>query len=120
MLAGLLPADETPVATGSCRFKDRSEAPMREFSKKDLLIFIVCLMLGAALIGLGMAYVIQFKQRIFPSGQTSRQSEVRLVRSDDYPEMDVQLTDFAPAVSTETAGQTLRRFLPERVQRAGA
>ena len=92
---------------------------MREFSKKDLLIFVVCLMLGAVLIGLGMAYVIQLKQRIFPSGQTSRQSEVRLVRSDDFPEIDVQLMDFDPAVSTETAGHVLRGFLRERGQRAG-
>ena len=51
---------------------------MREFSKKEMLIFVVCLMLGAVLIGLGMAYVILFKQRIFPSGQTT-QSEIRPV-----------------------------------------
>ncbi|WFU19610.1 hypothetical protein [Bradyrhizobium sp. CB3481] len=84
---------------------------MREFRKKDLLIFVVCLMLGAALIGLGMAYVIQLKQRIFSSGQTTKQSEVGLVRSDDFPEMDVQLVDVDPAVSTETAGHALRSFL---------
>jgi len=31
-----------------------------------MLIFVVGLLLGAALIGLGMAYVIQIKQRILP------------------------------------------------------
>jgi len=40
---------------------------MNRFSKRDMLIFVVGLLLGAALIGLGMAYVIQVKQRILPS-----------------------------------------------------
>ncbi|MEY9587837.1 hypothetical protein ABIA06_000128 [Bradyrhizobium yuanmingense] len=39
------------------------------------------------------------------------------LRSDQYPEVDVQLSDFDPAVSTGTAEQALRRFLRERLQR---
>jgi hypothetical protein len=45
------------------------EGPMREFNKRDMLIFAICLLIGTALIGLGMAYLIQFKQRILPSSQ---------------------------------------------------
>jgi hypothetical protein len=44
---------------------------MRKFNKRDLLIFIVCLLVGAALIGLGMAYVIQLKQRTLPGSQAN-------------------------------------------------
>ena len=36
-----------------------------------MLIFVVCLLLGTALIGLGMAYVIKLKQRVLPSRQTN-------------------------------------------------
>jgi hypothetical protein len=36
-----------------------------------MLIFVVCLLLGNALIGLGMAYVIKLKQRVLPSRQTN-------------------------------------------------
>jgi len=43
---------------------------MHRFSKRHLLIFVACLLLGAALIGLGIANVIQFKQRVLPSRQT--------------------------------------------------
>lgn len=39
------------------------------------------------------------------------------LRSDDYPEIDIQLADFDPAVPTEVAEQALRRFLRERLQR---
>src|SRR5262249_54153366 len=39
------------------------------------------------------------------------------LRSDDYPDVDIQLADFDPAVSTEVAEQALRRFLRERLQR---
>jgi hypothetical protein len=39
------------------------------------------------------------------------------LRSDDYPEVDIQLGDFDPAVSTETAEQAMRSFLRERLQR---
>jgi hypothetical protein len=39
------------------------------------------------------------------------------LRSDDYPEVDIQLGDFDPAVSTETAEQAVRGFLRERLQR---
>jgi hypothetical protein len=39
------------------------------------------------------------------------------LRSDDYPEIDIQLTDFDSIVSTEVAEQALRRFLRERLQR---
>jgi hypothetical protein len=39
------------------------------------------------------------------------------LRSDDYPEVDIQLGDLDPAVSTEAAEQALLRFLRERVQR---
>jgi hypothetical protein len=85
MLTTVLPADETPVTTGLCRSENCSEAPMREFSKRDMLIFVVCLMLGAVLIGLGMAYVIQLKQRISPSGQTAKPSEVRSVLCVSHP-----------------------------------
>ncbi|MGJ4943243.1 hypothetical protein ACQR1W_21875 [Bradyrhizobium sp. HKCCYLS1011] len=44
---------------------------MRKFNKRDMLIFVVCLLLGVALIGWGMAHVIQLKQRLMPSRQTS-------------------------------------------------
>ena len=39
------------------------------------------------------------------------------LRSDDYPEVDIQLGDFDPAVSTVTAEQAVRGFLRERLQR---
>jgi hypothetical protein len=39
------------------------------------------------------------------------------LRSDDYPEIDIQLAGFDPEVSTEVAEQALRRFLRERLQR---
>lgn len=39
------------------------------------------------------------------------------LRSDQYPDVDIQLGDFDPAVSTETAEQALRRFLRERLRR---
>ena len=45
-----------------------SECPMNKFSKRNMLIFILCLLFGTVLIGLGMAYVIELKQRIFPIG----------------------------------------------------
>ena len=52
---------------------------MHKFSKRKMLIFVACLLLGTALIGLGMAYVIQLKQRILPGNQNAvtRQSEIR-------------------------------------------
>ena len=40
---------------------------MRRFNKRDMLIFAACLLIGTALIGLGMAYVIQLKQRVLPT-----------------------------------------------------
>jgi hypothetical protein len=40
---------------------------MRRFNKRDMLIFAMCLLIGTALIGLGMAYVIELKQRILPT-----------------------------------------------------
>jgi hypothetical protein len=43
---------------------------MNRLSKRDMLIFVVGLLLGAALIGLGVAYVIQIKQRILPGSRT--------------------------------------------------
>ena len=44
---------------------------MRQFNKRDMLIFVVCLLLGVVLIGWGMAHVIQLKQRLMPPRQTS-------------------------------------------------
>jgi len=38
-------------------------------------------------------------------------------RSDEYPQVDIRLTGFDAAVSTETAEQGLRSFLKERVRR---
>ena len=40
---------------------------MRRFNTRNMLIFAACLLIGTALIGLGMAYVIQLKQRILPA-----------------------------------------------------
>jgi hypothetical protein len=40
---------------------------MRRFNTLDMLIFAACLLIGTALIGLGMAYVVQLKQRILPA-----------------------------------------------------
>ena len=48
-----------------------SECPMNKLSKRNMLIFILCLLFGTVLIGLGMAYVIQLKQRIFPIGPSN-------------------------------------------------
>ena len=38
---------------------------MRKFSTRTMLIFVVCLVVGTILIGVGMAHVIRLKQRIF-------------------------------------------------------
>jgi hypothetical protein len=43
---------------------------MHRFSKRHLLIFLICLVVGIVLIGLGMAHVIQLKQRSAVTGQT--------------------------------------------------
>jgi hypothetical protein len=51
---------------------------MRKFSTRTMLIFVVCLVVGTILIGVGMAHVIRLKQRIFPSSQTN----ASLTRSD--------------------------------------
>jgi hypothetical protein len=39
------------------------------------------------------------------------------LRSDDYPNVDIQLADFDPAVTNEVAEQALRLFLRERLRR---
>jgi hypothetical protein len=39
---------------------------MRKFSTRNMLIFVIGLVLAIVLIGLGTAYVIQLKQRILP------------------------------------------------------
>jgi hypothetical protein len=51
---------------------------MRKFSTRTMLIFVVCLVVGTILIGVGMAHVIRLKQSIFPSSQTN----ASLTRSD--------------------------------------
>ena len=43
---------------------------MSKFSKRNLLIFVAALLLGTLLIGFGIAYKIQLKQRIL-SGNSS-------------------------------------------------
>ncbi len=43
---------------------------MHRFSKRHLVIFLVCLVVGIVLIGLGMAHVIQLKQRNAVTRQT--------------------------------------------------
>jgi hypothetical protein len=75
---------EPLVAAGSCQSEGCIGAPMRKFSKREMLIFVVCILLGTALIGLGMAYVIQLKQRILPSGQPAKQSGIRPVLCDSH------------------------------------
>jgi hypothetical protein len=45
---------------------------------RHMLIFVACLVVGTILIGVGMAYVIRVKQRIFPSSPTN----ASLTRSD--------------------------------------
>jgi hypothetical protein len=53
-----------------------------------MLIFVFCLLLGTVLIGLGMAYVIQLKQRWLPSGQTkviTGQSDITPVPCVSHP-----------------------------------
>ena len=42
---------------------------MSKFNKRTLLIFVTCLLLGTLLIGFGIAYVIQLKQRLLPGQQ---------------------------------------------------
>jgi len=39
---------------------------MHKFSTRNMLIFVIGLVLAIVLIGLGTAYVIQLKQRIVP------------------------------------------------------
>ena len=39
---------------------------MRKFSTRNMLIFVIGLVLAIVLIGLGTVYVIQLKQRILP------------------------------------------------------
>jgi hypothetical protein len=43
-----------------------SECLMHKFSNRSMLIFVIGLMLGVVLIGLGFAYVVPLKKRIFP------------------------------------------------------
>ena len=73
------------VATGSRKSENCIGAPMREFNKRDLLIFVACILLGAALIGLGVAYLIQLKQRVLPSGQTTKQGDIGPVPCASHP-----------------------------------
>jgi hypothetical protein len=39
---------------------------MHKFSNRNMLIFVIGLMLGVVLIGLGIAYVVPLKKRILP------------------------------------------------------
>jgi hypothetical protein len=48
---------------------------MQKFSKRQVLIFVLWLLVGTALIGLGTAYVIQLKQWILPQHQTKAVTE---------------------------------------------
>jgi hypothetical protein len=71
------------VNAGVCSVSPREPktvigAPVHKFSKRHMLIFVACLVVGTILIGVGMAYVIRVKQRIFPSSPTN----ASLTRSD--------------------------------------
>jgi hypothetical protein len=42
---------------------------MHKFNTRTMLIFVIALLLGAVMIGVGISYKIQFKQRMLPSNQ---------------------------------------------------
>ena len=44
---------------------------MSKFSKRNLAIFVAALLLGTLLIGFGIAYKIQLKQRILPGNSNN-------------------------------------------------
>lgn len=44
---------------------------MSNFSKRNLAIFVAALLLGTLLIGFGIAYKIQLKQRILPGSSNN-------------------------------------------------
>jgi hypothetical protein len=48
---------------------------MSKFSKRNLVIFVAALLLGALLIGFGIAYKIQLKQRILPGNSSDAHSQ---------------------------------------------
>jgi hypothetical protein len=41
-----------------------AERPMHKFSARNMLIFVIGLVLAVVLIGLGVAHVVQLKQRV--------------------------------------------------------
>jgi hypothetical protein len=63
--------------SGRCRRWYRSiavlaaERPMQKFSTRNMLILVIGLVLAVILIGLGIAHVVQLKQRILPGNSNN-------------------------------------------------